>query len=36
MTEASKEIGINKTSISRSIKGKQKTCGGYKWFKVES
>lgn len=36
MTEASKEIGIDKTSISRCIKGKQKTCGGYKWFKVES
>lgn len=34
-TEASKELGIN-NNISQCINGRQKTCGGYKWFKVES
>lgn len=33
ITEASKAIG--NTGVSNCIQGKSKTCGGYKWFKIE-
>lgn len=35
ITEAMNDLNIDKASISRCIKGTQKTCGGYKWFKIE-
>lgn len=31
ITKASKELGINISSLSECLKGKQKTAGGYKW-----
>lgn len=31
ITQASKELGINLSSLSECLKGKQKTAGGYKW-----
>ena len=29
--EVEKELGFNNSSITKCCKGKQKTCGGYKW-----
>ena len=31
ITEASKEINVNDATLSKCLKGKTKTCGGYKW-----
>ena len=31
ITQASKELGINLSSLSECLKGKQKSAGGYKW-----
>ena len=33
--EASREMGLKDSNISACFKGRLKTCGGYKWFKVE-
>lgn len=35
MEEASKELGLHKSNIHACFTGRQSTCGGYKWFKVE-
>ena len=35
MNEASRELGINLTSIWKCCKNKQKTAGGFKWKYVE-
>ena len=33
--EASKELGIDSSSIRKCCRGKQKTCGGYIWKSVK-
>ena len=35
ITQASRELGINLSSLSECLKGKQKTAGGYKWKYVD-
>lgn len=35
MTQASKITGIDYTSIRRTVSGKQKSAGGYKWIKIK-
>ena len=34
--EASKYFNIDRNNITACINGRRKTCGGYKWFKIES
>ena len=34
--EASEYFNIDKSNITACINGRRKTCGGYKWFKIES
>ena len=33
--EASRELGVNQSSISACLNGRLKSTGGYRWFKVE-
>ena len=33
--EAERELGVNQSNICSCLNGKQKTTGGYKWYKVE-
>ena len=35
MEQASKELGLHKSNIHACFIGRQNTCGGYKWFKIE-
>lgn len=35
ISQASEILGIDNSSISKSCKGKQKTCGGYRWMYIE-
>ena len=34
LTEAHNTLGVELSSLSMCLKGKRKTCGGYKWFYV--
>lgn len=35
LNDVERKIGVNQASIGRCLNGKQKTAGGYKWYKVE-
>lgn len=35
LSNAAKELGIDKSNLSKACSGKQKTCGGYHWEYVE-
>ena len=36
VSDASKSIGVNQSSLSNCLRGKTKTCGGFKWKYYES
>ena len=35
LMEVERELGLDNYGISRCLQGKQKSCGGYKWYRVD-